>query len=51
LGERHAYVLERGDREGTVLSEELEKNHHVDATLSLKGACYYPHPEGAEVAR
>jgi DUF1365 family protein len=132
-GERHAYVLERGDREGTVLAEELEKNHHVsplmgmdqtysfragtpgerlqihiesrpresgatataaappktfDATLSLrrrelsrplmlgllarypanslqtvakiyaqaarlklKGARYYPHPEGAEVAR
>jgi DUF1365 family protein len=124
-GERHAYVLERGDREGTVLVEELEKNHHVsplmgmdqtysfragtpgerlqihvesrptgseaktfDATLSLrrrelsrplmlgllarypanslqtvakiytqaarlklKGARYYPHPEGAEVAR
>jgi DUF1365 family protein len=131
-GERHAYVLERGDREGTVLTEELEKNHHVsplmgmeqtysfragtpgerlqihiesrpreggspaatgeaktfDATLSLrrrelsrplmlgllarypanslqtvakiyaqaarlklKGARYYPHPEGAEVAR
>jgi hypothetical protein len=128
-GERHAYVLERGDREGTVLAEEMEKNHHVsplmgmdqtysfragtpaerlqihiesrpaeggtapapktfDATLSLrrrelsrplmlgllarypanslqtvakiyaqaarlklKGARYYPHPEGAEVAR
>jgi DUF1365 family protein len=124
-GERHAYVLERGDREGTVLTEEMEKNHHVsplmgmeqtysfragtpgerlqihiesrpedsdaktfDATLSLrrrelsrplmlgllarypanslqtvakiyaqaarlklKGARYYPHPEGAEVAR
>ncbi len=124
-GERHAYVLERGDREGQVLVEDLEKNHHVsplmgmdqtysfaasepgerlqvhiesrprgeesktfDATLSLrrrelstplmlsllarypahslgvvakiygqaarlklKGARYYPHPEGAEVAR
>jgi uncharacterized protein len=124
-GERHAYVLERGEREGTVLAEEMEKNHHVsplmgmdqtysfragtpgerlqihidscaagsgaktfDATLSLrrrelsrplmlgllarypanslqtvakiytqaarlklKGARYYPHPEGAEVAR
>lgn len=124
-GERHAYVLDRGDREGTVLTEEMEKNHHVsplmgmeqtysfragtpgerlqihiesrpedsetktfDATLSLrrrelsrplmlgllarypanslqtvakiyaqaarlklKGARYYPHPEGAEVAR
>jgi hypothetical protein len=124
-GERHAYVLERGEREGTVLESELAKNHHVsplmgmdqtysfrasepgerlqvhiesrpveseaktfDATLSLrrrelsrplmlgllarypanslqtvakiyaqaarlklKGARYYPHPEGAEVAR
>jgi DUF1365 family protein len=124
-GERHAYVLERGDREGTVLAEEMEKTHHVsplmgmdqtysfhagtpgerlqihiesradgssektfDATLSLrrkplsrplmlgllarypanslqtvakiytqaarlklKGARYYPHPEGAEVVR
>ena len=124
-GERHAYVLDRGEREGTVLVDELEKKHHVsplmgmdqtysfragtpaerlqihiesrpedgdaktfDATLSLrrrelsrplmlgllarypamslqvvakiyaqaarlklKGARYYPHPEGAEVAR
>jgi uncharacterized protein len=124
-GERHAYVLDRGEREGTVLVDELEKAHHVsplmgmdqtysfragtpgerlqvhiesrpkdssektfDATLSLrrrelsrplmlgllarypamslqvvakiygqaarlklKGARYYPHPEGAEVAR
>jgi DUF1365 family protein len=124
-GERHAYVLERGDRTGPVLADEMEKNHHVsplmgmdqtysfragtpgerlqihidsraagsnektfDATLSLrrrelsrplmlgllarypanslqtvakiyaqaarlklKGARYYPHPEGAEVAR
>jgi uncharacterized protein len=124
-GERHAYVLDRGGREGTVLADELEKKHHVsplmgmdqtysfragtpgerlqvhiesrpqgvdaktfDATLSLhrrelsrplmlgllarypamslqvvakiyaqaarlklKGARYYPHPEGAEVAR
>jgi uncharacterized protein len=124
-GERHAYVLDRGAREGTVLADELEKKHHVsplmgmdqtytfragtpgerlqvhiesrpqgvdektfDATLSLhrrelsrplmlgllarypamslqvvakiyaqaarlklKGARYYPHPEGAEVAR
>ncbi len=123
-GERHAYVLKRGDREGTVLADQLEKKHHVsplmgmdqtysfragtpgerlqvqiesrpreseaksfDATLSLhrrelsrplllgllarypanslqtvakiyaqaarlklKGARYYPHPEGAEVA-
>ncbi len=128
--ERHAYVLQRGDREGTVLADEMEKTHHVspligmdqtysfragtpgerlqihiesrpqegtpdapaaktfDATLSLrrrelsrplllgllarypamslqvvakiyaqaarlklKGARYYPHPEGAEVAR
>jgi hypothetical protein len=124
-GERHAYVLERGDRKGTVLADEMEKRHHVsplmgmdqtyafragtpgerlqiqiesrpdggdaktfDATLSLhrrelsrplllgllarypamslqvvakiyiqaarlklKGARYYPHPEGAEVPR
>jgi uncharacterized protein len=124
-GERHSYVLSRGDREGPVLAEELQKTHHVsplmgmdqtysfragepgarlqvqidsrprgeesktfDATLSLrrrelsrplmlgllarypahslqvvtkiyaqaarlklKGARYYPHPEGAEVAQ
>ncbi len=124
-GERHAYVLERRGRTGQVLTDELEKTHHVsplmgmdqtysfrasepgerlqvhidstpreggaktfDATLSLrrrelsrplmlgllarypanslgtvakiyaqaarlklKGARYYPHPEGAEVVR
>ncbi len=34
-GERHAYVLERGDREGTVLAEELEKNHHVSPLMGM----------------
>jgi uncharacterized protein len=33
--ERHAYVLERGDREGTVLAEELEKNHHVSPLMGM----------------
>ena len=35
-GERHAYVLERGDREGTVLAEELEKNHHVSPLMGME---------------
>jgi DUF1365 family protein len=35
-GERHAYVLERGDREGTVLTEELEKNHHVSPLMGME---------------
>ncbi|HXF32549.1 MAG TPA: DUF1365 domain-containing protein [Solirubrobacterales bacterium] len=34
-GERHAYVLERGDREGTVLAEELKKNHHVSPLMGM----------------
>jgi len=34
-GERHAYVLRRGDREGTVLSEELEKTHHVSPLMGM----------------
>jgi hypothetical protein len=34
-GERHAYVLERGDREGTVLASELEKNHHVSPLMGM----------------
>jgi hypothetical protein len=34
-GERHAYVLDRGDREGTVLAEELEKNHHVSPLMGM----------------
>jgi uncharacterized protein len=34
-GERHAYVLERGDRKGTVLSEELEKTHHVSPLMGM----------------
>jgi DUF1365 family protein len=35
-GERHAYVLERGDREGTVLVEEMEKNHHVSPLMGME---------------
>lgn len=65
LEERHAYVRERGEREGKMLVDDLEKNHHVsplmgvDQTYSfrpgepgerLQGARYQPHP-GAEVAR
>jgi DUF1365 family protein len=34
-GERHAYVLERGGREGTVLAEELEKKHHVSPLMGM----------------
>jgi DUF1365 family protein len=34
-GERYAYVLERGDREGTVLASELEKNHHVSPLMGM----------------
>jgi uncharacterized protein len=33
--ERHAYVLERGDRKGTVLASELEKNHHVSPLMGM----------------
>jgi len=34
-GERHAYVLDRGERTGTVLSEELEKSLHVSPLMSM----------------
>jgi DUF1365 family protein len=34
-GERHAYVLERGGQEGTVLADELEKNHHVSPLMGM----------------
>jgi DUF1365 family protein len=34
-GERHTYVLERGDRTGTVLADELEKNHHVSPLMGM----------------
>jgi uncharacterized protein len=34
-GERHAYVLERGEREGTVLVEEMEKTHHVSPLMGM----------------
>ncbi len=34
-GERHAYVLQRGDREGTVLADELEKTHHVSPLMGM----------------
>jgi DUF1365 family protein len=35
-GERHAYVLDRGEREGTVLAEELEKKHHVSPLMGME---------------
>jgi len=35
-GERHAYVLERGEREGTVLAAEMEKNHHVSPLMGME---------------
>ena len=34
-GERHAYVLDRGQRRGTVLSDELEKSLHVSPLMSM----------------
>jgi uncharacterized protein len=34
-GERHPYVLARGERRGTVLSEELEKNFHVSPLMGM----------------
>lgn len=34
-GERHAYVLARGDREGPVLSEELDKRLHVSPLMGM----------------
>ena len=34
-GERHAYVLARGDREGPVLSEELDKTLHVSPLMGM----------------
>jgi uncharacterized protein len=34
-GERHPYVLARGERQGTVLSEELEKSFHVSPLMGM----------------
>jgi uncharacterized protein len=34
-GERHPYVLARGERRGTVLSEELEKTFHVSPLMDM----------------
>lgn len=34
-GERHAYVLARGQREGTVLSDELAKRLHVSPLMGM----------------
>jgi len=34
-GERHPYVLARGEQRGTVLSEELEKNFHVSPLMGM----------------
>jgi len=34
-GERHPYVLARGDHRGTVLSEELEKTFHVSPLMGM----------------
>jgi DUF1365 family protein len=34
-GERHPYVLARGDQRGTVLSEELEKTFHVSPLMGM----------------
>jgi uncharacterized protein len=37
-GERHAYVLARGGREGTVLSDELDKALHVSPLMDMDRA-------------
>jgi DUF1365 family protein len=34
-GERHPYVLQRGDREGTVLAEDFEKKLHVSPLMGM----------------
>ncbi len=34
-GERHPYVLARGERTGTVLSDELDKNLHVSPLMGM----------------
>jgi uncharacterized protein len=34
-GERHPYVLARGERRGTVLSEEFEKSFHVSPLMGM----------------
>jgi DUF1365 family protein len=34
-GERHAYVLARGESEGTVLSDELDKTLHVSPLMGM----------------
>jgi hypothetical protein len=34
-GERHAYVLERGARRGSVLTDELEKSLHVSPLMGM----------------
>jgi DUF1365 family protein len=34
-GERHAYVLERGGRTGQVLTDDLEKTHHVSPLMGM----------------
>ncbi len=34
-GERHAYVLARGEREGPVLSDELDKALHVSPLMGM----------------
>lgn len=34
-GERHPYVLARGERRGTVLDEELEKTFHVSPLMGM----------------
>lgn len=35
-GERHAYVLDRGQRTGTVLCDEFEKRLHVSPLMSME---------------
>ena len=34
-GERYAYVLDRGERQGRVLTDELEKTHHVSPLMGM----------------
>ncbi len=47
-GERHAYVLDRGDRTGTVLSDELDKRLHVSPLMSMDQTYAFHAAEPAE---
>ena len=47
-GERHAYVLSRGEREGPVLSDELDKAMHVSPLMGMDQAYSFRASEPGE---